>query len=50
MNGTYEPSHSILEGKVESRTLHAKGMSENNNSSILTLLACYLKRSSSSNL
>ena len=36
VNGTYEPSHGILKGKVEHNTLNAKGIAENNKTSILS--------------
>lgn len=37
VNGTFEPSHGILKGKVENNILIAKTMTENNKSNILTL-------------
>lgn len=36
VNGTFEPSHGILKGKVENNTLHAKSIAENNKTNILT--------------
>ncbi len=36
VNGTFEPSHGKMQGKVEDNTLHAKGSTENNRSNMVS--------------